>query len=283
MNRLLCVFIIVLNTGCGLRGQLKVITDMPSRLTEISGLAKFDDASVWVIEDRGNGNNIYKVDLNGNMLRKLEVKNAKNHDWEDLTTDKEGNLFIGDFGNNKNDRKNLRIYKLQNPELEMGDKIESHRIWFHYPEQEEFPPIKSERNYDAEAFFHFKQHLYIFTKNRADPFTGETLIYRIPAVKGNYIATLMGTIKTCEDWDTCQITSAAISPNGKTVVLLGYGKLWTITDFIDDAFIKGKLSEIDLGIRTQLESVCFKDETTLLLSDEIRNKEGGYLYSYKLN
>ena len=66
-----------------------------------------------------------------------------------------------------------------------------------------------------------------------------------------------------------------ISPDGKKVVLLSYGKLWTITNFSLDALSKGRIKEIDLGVRTQLESVCFTDNNTLLLSDEVRESTGG--------
>lgn len=276
------VFIIFLFVGCTNYGQLQVITDLPKKLNENSGIVQSDKESIWFIEDKGNKDNIYKVDFKGKLLQELEVKNAKNHDWEDLTADKKGNLYIGDFGNNANDRKNLVIYKLPNPEIETGNKIDAERIEFRYPEQKDFPPRRGLLLYDSEAFFYHKDHFYIITKNRANPFTGEALIYRVPAKKGNYNATLLGKIKTCKDRDTCQVTSADISPDGKTVVLLGYGKLWTLTDFPEDDFLKGKLTEIDLGVRTQLESVCFKNANTLLLSDEVRDNTGGNLYSYSL-
>ncbi len=282
MTKISHVFLIFLFVGCTNYGQLQVITDLPKKLSENSGIVQFDEESIWVIEDNGNKDKIYKVDFKGKLLQELKVKNAKNNDWEDLTSDKKGNLYIGDFGNNANDRKNLVIYKLPNPEIEAGDKIDAERIEFRYPQQKDFPPRRELLLYDSEAFFYHKDHFYIITKNRANPFTGEALIYRVPAKKGNYNATLLGKIKTCEDSDTCQITSADISPDGKTVVLLGCGKLWMLTDFPEDDFSKGKLTEIDLGVRTQLESVCFKNANTLLLSDEVRDNTGGNLYSYSL-
>lgn len=276
------LFLYLALTCCSNHGQLKYVTDLPERLEENSGIASFTDNSAWLIEDSGNGDNIFQIDLKGNILNELEVKNAKNRDWEDLAKDKKGNLYIGDFGNNENDRKNLVIYKLPNPETEPGDKIDAKKISFEYPEQKDFPPKKSERVYDAEAFFHYGDHLYIFTKNRADPFTGETLIYRVPDKKGNHNAVYLGKLKTCTDWDTCRISSADISPDGKTIVLLGYGKLWKITDFAWDNLSKAPLQEIDLGVRTQLESVCFFDDMTLLLSDEQTGTEGGNLYTFRL-
>lgn len=272
----------LLLVGCSNYGQLKLITKLPEKLDENSGIVTFSGSSAWFIEDNGNSDNLYKTNFKGKLIQHLDVKNAKNGDWEDLTKDKEGHLYIGDFGNNDNTRKNLAIIKLPNPEIEKGDKINAKTIKFKYPEQSEFPPRQGALLYDAEAFFHYKKHLYIFTKNRTNPFTGETLIYKVPDTKGNYEAKLIGKLPICTDWDTCRITSAAISPNEKTIVLLGYGKLWILTNFPEDDFSKAKLKEIDLGIRTQLESVCFQNESTLLLSDEVRDNEGGNLYSYSL-
>ena len=79
-----------------------------------------------------------------------------------------------------------------------------------------------------------------------------------------------------------QVTAADISPDGSTIALLGYGKLWVFTDFKWDDFSKGKMKTIDLGVTTQLESICFLNNETLLLTDEERANTGGNLYSLKL-
>ncbi len=277
---LLPIFILC---SCANHGQLTCVVKLPKDLKESSGLVTYTENTAWGIEDSGNQDNIYKINFEGEILKVLEVKNAKNKDWEDLTKDAKGNLYIGDFGNNENRRKDLTIYKLPNPETESGDKIDAEKITFRYPEQKDFPPSKKKLVFDSEAFFHHNNHLYIFTKNRAHPFTGETWVYKVPDKKGDYKAEFIGRLKTCEDWDTCRVTSADISKDGKTIVLLGYGKLWVITDFSKDNIVQGKLREIDLGLRTQLESVCFIDKKTLLLSDEENSKQGRNLYLFELN
>ena len=42
------------------------------------------------------------------------------------------------------------------------------------------------------------------------------------------------------------------------------------------------MQEIDLGARSQLESVCFLNDDTLLISDEKAHSEGGNLYTYSI-
>ncbi len=91
-------------------------------------MTTYSDSSAWFIEDNGNSDNLYKSNFKGKLIQQLDVKNHKNTDWEDLTKDETGNLYIGDFGNNDNTRKNLVILKLPNPEVEKGDKINAQAI-----------------------------------------------------------------------------------------------------------------------------------------------------------
>jgi len=264
-------------------GQLTYVAKLPHKLKENSGLVALKDSTIWSVADRGNPDVIYKTNYSGDLLRELKVKNAKNHDWEDLARDENDNVYIGDFGNNDNERKNLVIYKISNPNKEAGDKIDAEKIQFHYPEQESFPPKKSKLLYDAEAFFYCNKNLYIITKNRSHPFTGEALLYKVPAEKGDHKAQYLGTFIPPKGKIKGQVTSADISPDGKTVVLLGNGTLWVFTNFtMDNFFSNSSLKTIDLGVYTQLESVCFINNNSLLLSDEESRKTGRNLYSYIL-
>ena len=178
----------------------------------------------------------------------------------------------------------LIIYKLPNPEIEPGDKIDAEKIEFYFSDQQDFTPKNEEMRYDCEAIFYHNEFLYLITKNRRSPFNGEARIYKVPAQKGNYKAELVGTFKTCDEPNTCVVTSADISPDGSKIVLLGYGKLWVFTNFTWDNFTKGKMETIELGATTQLEAVTFKanSNTSLLLTDEERAGTGQNLYSYEL-
>ncbi|PHN95365.1 hypothetical protein CSC80_08555 [Maribacter sp. 6B07] len=284
MNKIVLSTFLVLSvfTSCSNYGQLKVIADLQGSLDENSGLATYGDSTVWVIEDGGNKDEIYQINLKGDILKSLKVKNGDNQDWEDLTTDKAGNLYIGDIGNNANKRKDLVIYKLPNPTIEPGDKIDAVKIKLHYPDQKDFPPKKEGLFYDSEAIFHHDGKIFIVTKNRSKAFTGEAHIYSVPDTKGTYEATLVGSFTPCKDWKICQITSIDISPKGDRIVALSYGKLFIFTDFTWDDFTKGNMQEIDLGARSQLESVCFLNDDTLLISDEKAHSEGGNLYTYSI-
>src|SRR5690349_6872067 len=124
------------------------IAKLPSVINESSGLALADNNLIWTMNDGGGGNILFLLNEKGEMQKTLQLNNSENHDWEDLTTDSI-NLYIGDFGNNSNRRKNLVIYKI--PRLSSKDSIVllPREISFNYQDQKQFPPKPSNCNYDC--------------------------------------------------------------------------------------------------------------------------------------
>ena len=281
MRKPLIILLTLLGWSCAQYGQLTLMSPMPRRLNETSGMVTFDGRTVWIVEDGSNPDQIREVDTTGNLIRAFEVSDAKNIDWEALTRDTEGNIYIGDFGNNQNDRDNLRIYRLPDPREEKGDKIPSETIHFTYPDQKDFPPAAEEFRFDAEALFHSGSYLYILIKNRSRPFDGTARVYRVPDRAGTYVAEAVTQLNLCEDRRSCQVTDAALSPNGRRLVLLGYGNLWVFEDFDRDGF-GSEPRRIALQTNTQLEGICFASESLLYLADEISLGRGGNLYSFPL-
>ncbi|WP_340064506.1 hypothetical protein [Ascidiimonas aurantiaca] len=283
-----CVLILFLGslflTSCTNYGQLTYTCKLPKELKENSGISVSQQENLfWFIADSGNEDHLYGVNTEGTLLKDFNIKNADNQDWEDLARDQEGNIYIGDIGNNRNKRKDLVIYKVPNPDLYTGKNLEAEEIKFNYPEQKEFPPDKKDRLFDAEAFFYSQGFLYIFTKNRTQPFTGETLLYKIPATPGNHKAKLVGKKVLCTDRKSCSVTSADISPDGKKVVLLAHDRIWVLTHFTNDRFLEGTIDEIHLGHYSQKESLCFTNDNTLYISDEQFGVQGRNVYTFYLS
>lgn len=258
-------------------GQLHEIGTLDHK--EISGLEYIQGSGIWALEDSGNKNRIYNISEEGATQESITIKNARNIDWEELTSDAQGNLYIGDFGNNDNDRRNLAIYRLNAGKYDSVVSV----IKFYYPQQTAFPPKKSEMVYDAEAFFEHKGNFYIFSKNRSKGFDGTFNIYKVPNKAGNHSAELLGTLQTCSSYNKCAITGADISPDGTKAVLLSGGKIWLLTGFGESNFAKSNMQEIDLGHVSQKEGICFKDNDTLLIADEKDGGKGGKLYEVKLS
>lgn len=256
---------------------------LPKLLDEVSGIEKVKGKDLfWMHNDGGNKNEIYLVDVVGNIIRTVQIK-AKNEDWEDITSDDEGNLYLADFGNNENRRKDLKILKIKFNDVMTKNTVEVEKIKFEYPEQHKFPPKKRKRFFDAESIVHANGYLYIFTKSRVKKDYGKTSLYKIPATKGKYEAQLLGTFEHCSKM-RCWITAASITNDGKKVALLTSDKVLLFTNFEADNFFNGKRTEIDLGFVSQKEAIDFNDDNTqLYITDERAHGKGGNLYSFNLS
>lgn len=263
--------------------SLTELYSLPKKLKEVSGITYFPENNLlWTLEDSGNPNSIYGLDSNGEIVKDITIENTENIDWEDISKDKEGNLYIGDFGNNDNERKDLCIYKIDKNRLNNESTIPAYKISFAYPEQQNFPPKKTEMFYDVEGFFEFKNNFYLFTKNRSKGFDGTSYLYKVPNVAGFHQAQLMGEFKTCDNYNHCAITSATISPDESKVVVLTHDKIWLFENFSGDNFLKGSRTELDLNHFSQKEAICFKDNETLIIADEKTKKKGGKIYEVSL-
>lgn len=259
---------------------LELEFEIPSDLSEVSGMVHNSDGSFWMLQDSGNANILYKINESGQLIQELTLNNHKNTDWEELTSDAFGNLYVGDFGNNKNTRKDLKILKISAAHLTQAE-AEATEISFAYPEQQDFPPSKNQMLYDAEAFILFENDFYIFTKNRSKPFDGTSLIYRIPNREGHHVATQIGIIKTCGNAKECAITGAALSPDQKTIALLSHTTIWTLTQFdTKHLFSKSILTPFPLGHNSQKESLSFKNNHSLFIADEVKKDTVGRVYRY---
>jgi len=285
MNKYVSIFSLIFLQACAQEpyfGKLDYLGQFASRLSEVSGIDKDLNGNLWVIEDNGNKDKIYRIGSSANTIKELKIEDAKNKDWEDLAIAKDGTFYIGDFGNNGNYRDDLVIYRIPPSQLDKKTP-KADEIKFSYPEQKDFPPKKSERLFDCEGFFHWNGYLYLFTKNRTRPYSGKTLAYRVPDKEGKYEAELLGEFTLCKNPDNCSVTGSDISEDGKTIALIGYGFIYLLTDFNLSDFSQPNITTIDLGYKSQIESICFLDQTTLLIADEQSKTKGRNLYSYSLS
>jgi len=279
-KRLIFLLLIVLSCETG---NLKTIIDLPIDLSEVSGIAvDKSNGVIWMVNDSGNKPILFGLNGNGEIVKSIKIK-AKNKDWEDLTMDPKGNLYIGDFGNNDNDRKHLTILKISKDSLNGNLKsITPERIKFSYPEQKKFPPKKSKRHFDCEAFFFFDDNLYLFTKSRSPKEKGKTNLYQLPAKKGHYKAKFLSEFNTCEESE-CWVTSADINDKGDKLALLTENSVFVFTELNTKDFFNSKVKRYTFSYDSQKESVEFKTDSTLFIADEYLGTEGGNLYSFDIN
>lgn len=262
--------------------DLKTEFSLPKKLKEVSGIAlSQDQKTIWAIEDAGNKNVVYGLNRQGELVNDVLVENAENNDWEDITKDAAGNIYIGDFGNNENDRQNLSILKLdlKNDSQKSTKVIQTTK--FHYEGQTEFPPKKSNLLYDCEAFVEKDGSFYLFTKNRSKGFDGTFLVFQIPNKEGDFEAKLIGKLKLEGGYNDAAITSAAINSKNE-IVLLTHKNIHVLSGFTANDFNSAKIQKMPLNHNSQKEAVVFVDDKTLLIADEKDKKEGGNVYRFEL-
>lgn len=266
--------------GCSQSADWKAIAFLPEELEEASGMVFFPPNRIVHINDGGNRPSLISTDTIGNIIQNYCIPGAENQDWEDLCRDEKGNLYIGDFGNNRNAREDLKIYKLPYQKVFNGeDDYILEEISFQYEDQMRFPPKKKNRNFDTEAMIHIGDSIYLFTKNRTKPFSGFTYCYKIPDTPGYYIAEKVDSFYTGNgpkevDW----ITASTFRENPRTLILLGYNKMWMFYYFKGTKFFSGKHNILYFNTFTQKEAISFKNSNSLYLSDEKNNSKDGLLY-----
>ncbi len=149
----------------------------------------------WAVRDRGGldrpgqpQNAVYAFKVVGGQIedvtsgfRAVAVElPVQSHDWEAIGRDDDGNLWVGDIGNNECDRGDTAVLKVREPDPaspELATVLATYRYRFPDP-----PPGCAGRN--AEAMFLFENRPYIIDK--AD----QSTVYRFPRLDPNDPVTL---------------------------------------------------------------------------------------------
>lgn len=261
--------------------ELKIEFALPKKLKEVSGITlSKDKKTIWVIEDRGNKNAVYGLKEDGQMVAKIPVENSENTDWEDIISDPQGNIYIGDFGNNDNDRKDLAILKTDLKDVNQTTTKIIQTTKFHYQGQTDFPPKKSNLLYDCEAFVEMNGNFYLFTKNRSKGFDGTFLVFQVPNKEGDFEAKLIGKLQLQGGYNDAAITSATINSTKDKIVLLTHKNIHVLTGFTANDFSTAKIQKIPLNHNSQKEAIVFHDDKTLMIADEKAKNEGGNVYTF---
>jgi len=244
-----------------------IIKNLPEEIAENSGMISFQGLN-WFLNDSGGKPELYGYDIaKMQIMRKIIVKNATNHDWEALTAD-DHYIYIGDFGNNLGNRKDLMIYRIDKQSVPTVGNVSVvyDSIMFNYSDQSNFTASDQNHDYDCEAFIVVDDSCYLFSKNWKSQ---NTKVYIFPAFPGSYSPDVADSFNV-----DGLITDACINIEKTNLVLLGYKNyqpfFWVIFDFKDNDFFSGNKRRIDMPaiILFQTESVNFSDENTILLSSE---------------
>ncbi|MBF9144101.1 T9SS type A sorting domain-containing protein [Hymenobacter properus] len=245
-------------------------TPLAAAVPESSGL-QFTSQGLWTFNDSGNGPVLFKVDsTSGNVLQQVTITNFPNVDWEDIAADAQ-NLYVGDFGNNDGNRRDLKVLKVLKSAIGTSptESVTAQAINFSYPDQTNFSPGTNNHNFDCEAFFYSNDSLHLFTKNWVDL---RTKYYTVPAQPGTYVAYFKGSFNV-----NGLITAADLNAAGTGAGLLGYNSstgatfLWLLSDFRGGQFLGGNKRRIELPSALfigQAEGLTFVDQYRVFISNE---------------
>lgn len=138
-------------------------------LVELSGVAPAGPGQYWGVNDSGHPPVLFRFDERGQILEKVPIPGAQNADWEALTDDATGNIYVADVGDNARRRGKYTIYVLPAENFSQVRGV----ILFEYEDGV---------SRDCEAVFAFEDVLYLISKRK---FGEKAEVFRIDLATSN--------------------------------------------------------------------------------------------------
>lgn len=248
------------------------------RIGESSGVvaSRKHPGLLWTINDSGGDPVLFLTDTTGASLGAFTVSAATNVDWETLGRGPCGEgecLFIGDTGDNSERRRSITLYRvpepvpLSPPRDAVVEGTQAVRV--------EYP----DRPHDVEALYVEPDgDVVLVTKGRRSGI----LTFRVPARSW----TTGGAVRA-ERLDSLPIepslpigravTDAAISSDGRTVVVRTYRELWFFSRAVDGHLTLDPARPVcDVtGLQRQGEAVDWWEGDRLVLTSERGSARAG--------
>ena len=196
---------------------------LPAEIEETSGVAasRRHAGIFWTHNDSGGDSAVFALDSAGAVVGRVRVSGATNRDWEDIDLGPcdagsgDDCLFIGDMGDNRERYGNIAVYRVPEPDPR-GDTASApaERMRLRYPEGPR----------DAEALFVTDAGLHIVAKGRSHAIE----LFRVPAFRradDPVVLTRVQRLAPPPASVSSQVTAAAASPDGRTVVIRSYSAL----------------------------------------------------------
>jgi hypothetical protein len=232
-------------------------------ISETSGLIVWND-QLWTHNDNID-TDIYSLDtVNGKITQIYSLAGIKNRDWEEISQD-EDYIYLGDFGNNAGNRKDLKIYKIDKNSLLNRSPV-ADSIGFSYSDQVNFTPGLNNTDFDCEAFVVSEDSIYLFTKQWI---SNRTSVYSLPKIPGNHIAKLNSSFDV-----NGLVTGAFYMESKRIIVLSGYSKnldpfLYLLYDFSSHDFFSGNKRKISVLLPFhQTEGITSADGIKYYITNE---------------
>lgn len=209
----------------------------------------------WTHTDGGKKPILHAINREGISLAEFPVA-ASVHDWEDIAIDDKHRLYLGDIGNNDALRKEIRVYRIAEPDpRKNGKRLKVGRTW-----RLRFP----DKPFDCESLFVFDHSGYVVSKVFDN---AQATLYRFSLDAQTEPAVLE---KVCKLAVTAPITGADISPDGRKLALVSHGAayLFQIDGRIERA---GSVRPFHVKVGNQRMEGCTFVPEGLLATSESRD------------
>jgi hypothetical protein len=251
----------------------------PGVVRELSGVvaSRRRPGVFWTHGDSGAAPELVAFDTTGKVLARVALAGAPNTDWEDLTADDQGHLYVGDIGNSAKLFPARYVYKIiepdpLNPPAQPVSPIERYR--YRYPRGEDG---KARPRFDAESLFWYQGGLYLLSKSPGR----DTVLYRMQQAKAPADRPSAGDMKLVPvaTLDISMPTGADVSSDGKHLAVCSYGRMWLYP--LLEAGAAGPAEPfhdsrnaraMSYSARGNVEGCCFWDRDVVLVSED------GYIY-----
>ncbi|MDX9754076.1 MAG: hypothetical protein RBU29_08955 [bacterium] len=269
---LLSVF--MLGNGNGAGAQIPIPSSFPptgkigdAELNEISGVVAAQGAGYWCHNDGGNAPVLYRVVDDGAVVQRVRLSPPTMDDWEALTTDGKGTLYLADVGDNETRRGQYAIHVVTEPETEAQEMSNIQTYPFVYPQG---------ASYDCEALFWLQGRLYLIQKD----YSGENAaVFCLDPLEENSIteARYVGELDVQQANRLGRIvTDAAYSANrGELAVLTYFGIL--LFAVRDEADLLHPPIHIVSAYFGQSEAICYAGDHLVILN------ETGDMWNYPIS
>lgn len=246
---------------------------------EVSGIvkSKIRQDTYWVHGDSGTEDKIFAIDEDGNMIeddsdfKGTKVDGAKNKDWEDIATGKDGTLIIGDIGNNCYCRNDLKIFVIDEPRPDDKSVEVAREYSFKYPKENDITSFFFKKSLNAEAIFVRKGKVHIISKNERN---GVAKLFRLDDPNPNKENEL--TFVDSFDLDI-SVTAADISLDESQVAVLTKRSIWLFEPGNAESIFTGKKWWLPIKGIQQVESITFSGENLVIA------EENGDLYKVPIS
>ena len=175
----------------------------------------------------------------GEMFPSYAVAGATNHDWEALTVDDAGALWIGELGAN-DCKAQQRLLQVAEPDPSGFGAVEVVADYdLRFPDN----PKPGCRTYNSEALLWLDGRLYVFAKTRGTP------VYRVdlpPGARGTATLTRIGEFGEGVD----NISAASVSEDRSRLMVLDHERLRVFTTdptAVGDDFLAGAAASAPTG------------------------------------